>query len=567
MYFCKMILNKLNKMKTVYKVVFLICCIALCSCARIVTPSGGERDIKPPVYVKSNPPINALEFQGNKIEIEFDEYIVLDNATGKLIVSPPLKKKPTVGSKLRTLYIKDIDSLEENTTYIFDFGDAITDFNEGNRLNHFAFAFSTGETIDSLSYRGKVVNAYTLKPEANKFVSLYRNTEREYIRTNLPDYITRTDSSGRFYFKNIKQGQYTALAFEDMNQNMLYDLPTEGYGQLDVTVTEVKEDTSDKVANRTDIIYYNTAEDTVQKLTASELLSDREFRLVFSVAVGEGFKVKIEKPLLQPSQYGVYMNGKRDTVTVVSKSAAVFDTLDAVVYDDNGFEEKINLTANTRRKKKKDTKDKLFLSLETDTLSYFKPLALRLSQIVNTENTASIQALCYDSVDTMKVNFVFDTSDPKRMVSDAVLKEGGQYTLYIDSAVLYTYEGYYNDTLRTGFVTDTKDSYGSLRLNLSSVDTAEQSYILTLTDVQNNALRDTVVRTKGAAATAEFVNLKEGKYKVRIIEDKNSDKKYNGGNFDSGLPPERVKYMPKTLNVRKGWVTEEDVDLNALFEQ
>ena len=194
-------------------------------------------------------------------------------------------------------------------------------------------------------------------------------------------------------------------------------------------------------------------------------------------------------------------------------------------------------------------------------------MALRLSQIVNTENTASIQALCYDSVDTMKVNFVFDTSDPKRMVSDAVLKEGGQYTLYIDSAVLYTYEGYYNDTLRTGFVTDTKDSYGSLRLNLSSVDTAEQSYILTLTDVQNNALRDTVVRTKGAAATAEFVNLKEGKYKVRIIEDKNSDKKYNGGNFDSGLPPERVKYMPKTLNVRKGWVTEEDVDLNALFEQ
>ena len=202
---------------------------AFVSCARIVTPKGGEKDVQPPSFVSSSPERNAINFKGNRIEINFDEYIALDNATDKLIVSPPLKNKPVIGSKLKTLYIKDLDSLAENTTYIFDFGDAVIDFTEGNRLNHFSFAFSTGNHIDTLNYEGIIYNAYTLKPEQAKYVALYSDTNRQYIKEKLPDYITKSDSSGRFYFQNIKEGDYLVLAFDDQNRNMLYDLNTEGF--------------------------------------------------------------------------------------------------------------------------------------------------------------------------------------------------------------------------------------------------------------------------------------------------------------------------------------------------
>ena len=128
-------------MKRTQYTIILTIIFLLSSCARIVTPKGGDKDVTPPAYKSSNPKPNATNFHAKEIKIDFDEYIVLDNANQKLIVSPPLKHKPEITSKLKTLYIKDIDSLQENTTYIFDFGDAITDFTEGNRLPRFSFSF------------------------------------------------------------------------------------------------------------------------------------------------------------------------------------------------------------------------------------------------------------------------------------------------------------------------------------------------------------------------------------------------------------------------------------------
>ena len=152
---------------------FLAIVLLFAACARIVTPSGGAVDRIPPKEMNATPKQNSLNFKDRGFVVEFDEYIVLDNVNQKLLVSPPLRVKPEISAKLKKLYVKGLDSLAENTTYIFDFADAITDFNEGNRLKNFKYAFSTGSQIDSLFYEGRVVEGFSLKNVADKLVLLY----------------------------------------------------------------------------------------------------------------------------------------------------------------------------------------------------------------------------------------------------------------------------------------------------------------------------------------------------------------------------------------------------------
>ena len=214
------------------------------SCAKIVTPSGGEKDNKPPVFVKSKPYPNAINFNGREIEIEFDEYIVLENPTSKVLISPDVKPFPEVTSNLKSIHIKGLDSLKDNTTYIIDFADAIKDYNEGNRLNGFSFAFSTGEHIDTLWYEGVVLDAFELKPIANKYVLLYSFADTTYIRTNPSDYLTKTDSNGVFRFHNLAPKKYKVIILDDKNQNKIYDLPNEGIGFSNTLVEPYLADSS-----------------------------------------------------------------------------------------------------------------------------------------------------------------------------------------------------------------------------------------------------------------------------------------------------------------------------------
>ena len=137
--------------------------IIIVACAKISTPSGGPRDRTPPVVVKSVPVNGAKNFQGNKIEIVFNEYVVLDNINEKFMVSPPMKKKPRVFIKGKGVEVEFDEKLKDSTTYTFYFQDAIKDLNEGNILQNYQFVFSTGPVIDSLSVTGNIYNAFNLE--------------------------------------------------------------------------------------------------------------------------------------------------------------------------------------------------------------------------------------------------------------------------------------------------------------------------------------------------------------------------------------------------------------------
>ncbi|HEY0751140.1 MAG TPA: Ig-like domain-containing protein, partial [Chitinophagaceae bacterium] len=196
-------------------IVYLFSLIGGTGCANIVPPSGGPRDSLPPVMVSAEPADSTTNFKGEVIRLHFDEYIDLQNVPQNLLFTPLMEKIPEVNVKLKTITIKLKEPLEENTTYTFNFGNAIRDYTEGNIIKDFTYTFSTGPALDSLELRGSVVMAETGKTDTTLQVLLHRNLADTAVQKELPRYAAKLDGRGNFYFKNLAPGTYAIYALGD----------------------------------------------------------------------------------------------------------------------------------------------------------------------------------------------------------------------------------------------------------------------------------------------------------------------------------------------------------------
>lgn len=184
-------------------------------CANIIPPAGGPKDSLPPVLEKANPGDSTRNFTGNKITFSFNEFVELQNAQQSLIISPVPKTFPVVEYKLNTVTVKMKDTLENNTTYSLNFGDAIKDFTEGNVLKNFTYVFSTGPYIDSLELKGNVILAESGKIDTTLIVMLHTSPDDSAVVKEQPRYFTKLDSKGQFNFKNLPPKKFYVYALKD----------------------------------------------------------------------------------------------------------------------------------------------------------------------------------------------------------------------------------------------------------------------------------------------------------------------------------------------------------------
>lgn len=196
--------------------------VVLSGCANIVPPQGGPKDTIPPVLLSVNPTDSSKNFKENRITFTFDEFVDIQNLVENLIVSPLPQITPQVDPKLKTVTVKLRDSLEENTTYTIDFGDAIKDFTEGNPIKNFTYTFSTGNYFDSLELRGNVIMAETGKVDTTLIVMLHTSPEDSIVIKEKPRYITKLDGKGNFHFKNLPQKKFYLYALKDEGNSRRY---------------------------------------------------------------------------------------------------------------------------------------------------------------------------------------------------------------------------------------------------------------------------------------------------------------------------------------------------------
>jgi hypothetical protein len=205
-------------------------------CANIVPPLGGPRDTLPPKLLYVTPRDSAKHFNTNKIVFYFDEYIDPKDVRNELIVSPVAKTEPIVDAKLRTLTVRIKDTLQPNTTYALNFGNAIRDVNEGNILKNFTYVFSTGNYLDSMELYGNVLVASTGRTDSTLIVMLHKKLDDSAVVKEKPRYIARLDSLGRFHFRFLEPGTYALYALKDEGGTRRYLSSTQLFAFSDTPV-------------------------------------------------------------------------------------------------------------------------------------------------------------------------------------------------------------------------------------------------------------------------------------------------------------------------------------------
>ena len=329
------------------------------SCANIGTPDGGPYDDDPPKVVRTSPKEYATNTRTKKIVLEFDENIKLDNATEKVMVSPPQLEMPEISAMGKRITIELMDTLKDSTTYTIDFSDAIEDNNEGNPMGDYAFAFSTGDRIDTFQMSGTVLNAENLEPIKGILVGLYSEKEDSVFRTKSFERVSRTNGSGHFTIKGIAPGEYRAYALTDQNQNFLFDQKSEQIAFSDRLLTP-----SAKPDIRPDTVWHDSIHyDSIVMTPYMHFFPDDIVLLAFTETGQDQYLLKKEREVL--NKFTICFSAPRDTLPLIV--ATDFDASTAFVTDANQTNDTITYWIRDSLIYYNDTLNMLLYYMGTDT--------------------------------------------------------------------------------------------------------------------------------------------------------------------------------------------------------
>ena len=269
------------------------------SCANIIPPTGGPRDSLPPVLISATPKDSTVNFNSSRITLNFDEYIDLKEVQNNLLFTPLFETVPVVEVKLKTVTVRIRDTLEPNTTYTFDFGNAVTDVNENNPFRHYTYVFSTGPYIDSLQLSGRVLLAENGKTDSTLTIVLHKEFNDSAVVKNRPRYAARVDSSGYFRFRNLPRDSFAIYAIGEAGIMRRYTSATQFFAFGDTPV--VSGDTASII-----LYAYKEEDKKPQKLAtstgATPSAADKRLRYSHNLSSGQqdllnDLVISFERPL------------------------------------------------------------------------------------------------------------------------------------------------------------------------------------------------------------------------------------------------------------------------------
>lgn len=537
----------------------LLLCFLFFSCAQVVPPGGGPRDIKSPEAKQFSPPNGSTNFSSKEFSIYFDEYFNVKDQAGQWIISPPLRNLPNAIIKGKKLTVSFTDTLSPNATYSFQFGNSIVDLHEGNPAPGMKYIFSTGPVIDSLILEGRCINAFTKVPEKGMSIWLYQEEKaaRDSFLFKLPpDYVGNAKEDGSFLLNYLPDKKFFVLAIRDANKNFRYDPPEELAGFSSELVSPLK-------GERLLMECFNEERPQfVKKLTTPE--------------PGKAV-VNFNKPLrklnytwLQPAQAThvfLEQNTGKDTLTFLFHHTGVDtlkiilrdegmkdDTLEIAVYDDDYFNR--NQTASKKRIMLAN-KPKVNVSSQQGALPPDKELSLEWGRPVKAWNKDSLQLWLRKK--PLSFDLLTDSLNPRRAIIKHDWQEDSVYTLLGFPGLLSDYYDRKVDSLKVSFRIKAESETGNLKLSVSLPDSltgAGSTYILQLLSEKG-----AVVQQLNATLPFEhlFEILEPGNYSLRAIEDLNKN-----GIWDSGILQQRKQYekvflSSKSFSVKASWDVEERV--------
>lgn len=526
--------------------------LVLGSCARVGSPVGGARDTIAPKFVKANIDSTRINVPTDlrELRLEFNELITLRDISRNLTITPEIRHiKRILPSNLgnRYILIRWEEDLQPNTTYSFNFGNAIADLNEGNALPYFNFAFSTGPEIDNLYISGEVSDAMKgsgaeqRDPKSNIVVGLYPETAGRADFTKKPYYITRADPDGYFELSYLAEGRYRILAFNDENQNSAYD------------------------AGKESVAFLKSGFDLNENISGMKLsLMPVKKRLRFSEAreVPGGILMLFEGG---PEQVEISPEDERLTeykTTHRTRSDSVRIWFDAQAQ-------------NLGQGKSENLK----FRYRADTLSGTASIFYRMSPknemtlqsysggSIHPENSFEIVSN-YEihAIDTQKWTLKSDSinqqftaeispDNPFKILVKSQFEPSRRWQLDIPKGSVRSYYESPASSYRFEFETARREDFGTITFQLKNAP--DSKFWFQLLDERFEPVYSQF--TQGGLI--KFSALKPGRYTARILVDNDGNGVYDYADFQSGTPAEDVYIYKKPVEIRALWEMVETWDL------
>lgn len=513
------------------------------ACARQTSPTGGPQDTIPPVMVGSSPKHETINFKGKSIELEFDEYIILNNPKEQIIITPDIEKKYEIRIKKKSVYIALENELDDSTTYSFNFREAVQDITEKNPARNLKLALSTGSYIDSLSIAGSTIQISNNKPLKDVTVALYQSDTFNIFK-HKPAYITKVDEKGLFIIENLKPGQYFVYAFEDKNRNLIVDSRNEKYGFLSTHFVL----TTDTTTTDIPLIKLDTRD--------LKLTSARPYNTYVNIKTTKGlnsYSVEVPNDSVR-SIYGEDNANIRiyNTLQKSDSTQIRFIATDSIQNKiDTSFYIKFNQRQNTPEPfQVRNENFKLIQNtgLLTGKIFYNKPIA-----IVNFDSiylqVDSLTSISFSEQDltwqphtksvTVKKQldrklFIFPTK-PEEEQTNARSQQKQTLTLYIGKSSFISVENDSSSLIQQPLSPVRQEDTGILHVELN---TTESHWITEVLDKNYAVIQRDTTSTK----KVNFQNLTPGEYQIRVITDSNKDSEWSPGNFLTRTEPEKITY-------------------------
>lgn len=597
--------------------------VIVAACASIGRPEGGPRDETPPVFVKSEPAIGALNYTKEKLVIEFNENVQVKDVMDKVVVSPAQKSMPSITANGRRVYVELKDTMLPNTTYTIDFSDAISDLNESNPIDGFAIDFSTGDDIDSLCISGMVFEARNLEPAQGMLVGVYSNLSDTAITTLPLERISKTNQLGQFTIRNLKPGTYHIFALNDLNRDYHWDRSE------DIAFYDVEISPTSQPIEISDTLQASDGSDSIVVIPATMFLPNDVLLTWFN----EGFKAQYLKDYKRADRRRITIDfaapadslpeitllngalaGKRldecallntgetqdtleywitasellvqDTLMVAARFMRT-DTLQQLswgtdtlklILKENKVKDKKKEKKKKEKKKDKELTDSL---LQDSTAQDSVPQLTFLNLQVKTPSAHDIH-----------VPVSFDVSQPlDTILLDKIHFEMKRDTLWdtlalpeiqhrfptklMEYKIEYKWEpgATYRLTIDSAAVVGVYNEWNKAvkhEFTIKKEEDYSALYFNVSGETENvivellSSSDEPVAVSKVIDGTAEFRYLNPGTYYARAYIDKNGNGEYDTGNVGNKLQPEDVYYYPKKLNLKKNWDVEQSWNL---FEQ
>ena len=603
------------------KKLFYIFCIAsiIVGCARMGSPDGGWYDDDPPRVIGATPEDKATNVKSKKITILFDEFIKLEDATNKVIVSPPQLEQPEIKASGKKIIVELQDTLKDNTTYTIDFSDAISDNNEGNPMGNYTYSFSTGEQIDTFEVSGYVLDASNLEPIKGIAVGLYDDLADSAFKTKPLMRISRTDGSGHFVIKGVAPGTYRAYALQDADGDFRFTQK----GEM-IAFNHDTFEPSSKPDTRVDTVWRDSLHiDALLQKPYTHFMPDDITLLAFKQLQTDRTLLKTER--VEPNKISMYFtygdsllpqikglnfkadsafiietNEKRDTIhywirdtTLVNQDTLsmdityhVTDTLGNLVLQTDSavdivpkvsYEKRMKEKAKEIEKWQKEQDKKKKREEKYDSIYPVKPLepkfAVPASMIPGQKITVEMPTPLmhcdtsavhlYSQIDSLW----YDAECVFRPVENSIRqyeiladwKLGVEYSLEIDSAAFVDIYGLVSNPYKQGIKVKTLDEFSSLTLNISGVEAVDTTIIVQMLTSQDAVTQEVRVR-KGKA---EFKYVTPGKFYLRAFIDANGNGVWDTGDYDADRQAEAVYYYSKELECKEKWDVTESWNLTA----